>query len=220
MDEAGHSSLPPSCGRVDLIMAADILGAPRVPSGSAEWSMDVQDVEITQTRLEPYFPDAPPDELWMSRDGQICAPRPRGSGWTARSWGHETASERTSLFELTRSGEHFLLFARDVEARDGHARNLQALRERYRCPDEAGYGRVAYRPPRFVEQQGRIALEVVMQGTRMRPTGARSACGASSASWWPGRTSWWSAPRAPRALAQLGAERARLFVVTRFFHLR
>jgi hypothetical protein len=221
MDEAGHSSLPPPDGRVDLIMAANIPGAPRMPSWSAEWSIDVQDVEITQTRLEPYFPDAPPDELWMSDDGQICAPRPRGSGWTARSWGHETASERTSVFELGRSGEHFLLFARDVEARDGQARSLQALRDRYRCPDEAGYGRVAYQPSRFVEQQGRIALEVIMEGTRMRPNGRSQRVRRIERIRVAGAHQLVvGAEGTPRALAQLLAERERFFAVTRFFHLR
>lgn len=200
---------------------AEIPAAPRMPSWSEEWSIDVQDVEITQTRLEPYFPEAPPDELWMSDDGQVCVPRPLGAGWTARSYGHETATGHVSVFELSRSGERFCLYARDVEVRDAQRPSLQALRERYRCADDAGYGRVSYQPHRFVEHLGRIALEVVMEGTRMRTNGRSqrvrrieriAVAGAHQLTV--------GAEGTPRALAQLVAERERFFSVTRFFHLR
>jgi hypothetical protein len=220
MEETRHSSLPPPSGRVDLIVAADIPSAPRMPSWSAQWSVEVQDVEITQTRLEPYFPEAPPDELWVSDDGLMCVPRPRGGTWSARSWHHDTASARASAFELTRSGEHFLLFARDVEARDGHAPSLQALHDGYRCLDEAAYGRVAYQPSRFVEHQGRIALEVVMEGRRMRPTGRSQRVRRIERVLVAGAHQLVvGAEGTPRALAQLLAERERFFAVTRFFHL-
>jgi hypothetical protein len=146
----------------------------RLPSWPPEWSVEVQDVETTQTRLEPYFPAPPPDEMVASEDGLVCVPVPRGPGWVCERRRAEVSVGRVTFVKWRRERARELCFlaARDYEVPRAAVRRLEELAPSVlRYEDDPAYAAVSCRSSGFVEHRGHLAYEVVLGA--LRSVGAR-----------------------------------------------
>ena len=152
---------------------------PRLPSWGPERSYDADgpssqlDVEITQTRVEPWFPLPTDDGAIVSDDGLLCVSRPRGQGWTFLRRRTTVAAVTVTAIECRRSRhtELFWMVAKDWEL-PGRA-TLGArdfARSAYDRLDEGSYSGVTERGG-FVEHRGHAAYETI--ALAMHQSGAR-----------------------------------------------
>jgi hypothetical protein len=155
--------------------------APRSPTWPAahDWCLDADgpssqlDVEITQTRVEPWFPLPADDDAIVSDDGLLCVPRPRGPGWAIQRR-RKSAGPATVTSIVCRRSRHTELFGMVAEDWDLPCHATIGARElvasAFARLDESSYRDVAERV-RLAEHRGHPAYETTVEA--MHVVGAR-----------------------------------------------
>jgi hypothetical protein len=204
--------------------------APRLPTWPAadDWCLEGDgpssqlDVEITQTRLEPWFPLPADDDAIVSDDGLLSVPRPRGPGWAVQRR-RKSAGAATVTSIVCRRSRHTELFVMVAEDWDlpCHAaigaRNL--LASAFDRLDEVNYRDVAERV-RLVEHRGHPAYETTVEAMHMVGARKRRILRMQRVVVVGTHALVLGAEGSLRACQRYADERDRLFESARFTHLR
>ena len=231
-DDEGEAARPTApCTPMPAIFAS-IPRPPRVPAWAqwlcapteADGPSSQHDVEITQTRLEPWFPTPADEDAVISDDGLICVPRPFGAGWRCERSQAEALGCRITMVKCLRSGRtgvSFFLVAKDYEVPGDAVLGLEELGSCvYGDEDETTYTNVRRKRAMVIEHRGHAAYEVTLEATQRQGRRTRRVRRIERVVVVGTRVLVLRAEGSLRSFDRHARERARFFEATRFAHLR
>ena len=178
------------------------------------------DLDVTQTRLEPWFPATSSDAYFTSDDGLVCVPRPRSEGWWLERRRMDRGGARITVVVCRRESdsEPFAMIAKNCELLAGGVNGWDQV-ERFLLEHE-GELDVLQSERRFLEQEGYPVCELTLEA-RVRLGGRHRRIRRVERLMVAGAHVLSLRAEGPRSrFLRYATERERFFEATRFAHLR
>ena len=178
------------------------------------------DLDITQTRLEPWFPATSTDDYFASEDGLVCVPRPTSEGWWLERERFERRGARFTVVvcRRDRANEPFSMVATDCELAPGTTLGWDQL-ERFLRDGDPELD-VLHSERRVLEHERHAACEVTIE-VRTRVAGRHRRIRRTDRVLITGPRVLSLRVEGPRSrFVRYATERERFLEHTRFAHLR